>query len=112
MTALSDLLNARKPRDWSAREVARRVSTLTRAEVADLVASWSHAPASQRVSWAYPSAALKAARADVRYPAKTGPDGYDEFWAANASGRDDKGMDVTVTVYYSPTPTTEHGETA
>ena len=48
----------------------------------------------------------------TRYPAKTGPDGYDEFWAANASGRDDKGMHVTVTVYYSPTPTTEHGETA
>ena len=48
----------------------------------------------------------------TRYPAKTGPDGYDEFWAANASGRDDKGMHVNVTVYYSPTPTTEHGETA
>ncbi len=48
----------------------------------------------------------------TRYPAKPGPDGYGEFWAAGASGRNDKGMSVNVTVYYSPTPTTEHGETA
>ena len=43
----------------------------------------------------------------TRYPAKPGPDGCDEFWAANASGRADKGMHVTVTVYYFPTAMAE-----
>lgn len=42
----------------------RRVASLTRGDVVDLVASWSHAAASQRVTWAYLSAVLKAARAD------------------------------------------------
>ena len=40
----------------------------------------------------------------TRYPAKPGPDGYDEFWAANADGRDDKGMHVNVTVYTEEVP--------